>query len=187
MKDNASEPKGKKDLKKRILSNPFLYLSLLIAIAWGVSWMKSETTIEEVKHTAMEKNKEMVSKTKSLIRENDSSNVKLIMKPLVWSIRGEMLRDNLEQVGQYLNHMVKEKNFELLMIVSPDGSVLLSTDKKTEGKDFDIYPEKLLNKNEVIPFYQESINLHISAPIMGYNNRLGTLYARYSVEQIDLK
>ena len=93
-----------------------------------------------------------------------------LSKPLIWSIRAEMLKGNLEQVNIYVKDIVKEKNFQVLQIIDPDGKGILSTNKKVEGKNANILYDSTMLSADAIKIYHTDNNLLImSAPIMGYD------------------
>ena len=68
------------------------------------------------------------------LEQNNHELLMLMCKPLVWSIRAEMLRGNLDQVNTFTSDLVKEKNFQFIHLVDPNGTIIVSTDKKMEGQ-----------------------------------------------------
>ena len=64
-------------------------------------------------YQAQKQKEAIVNMASTQIMQNNIDMLKLLSKPLVWSIRSEMLRGNLEQVNIYTNDMVKEKNFNI--------------------------------------------------------------------------
>lgn len=84
--------------------------------------------------------------------------------------------------------MVKEKNFQKIVVANDKKVAILSTNKKEEGKSF-ISPEKS-NYIEINTTIVENVNdnlLIMTSPIMGFNNRLGTLIVTYSLQNLELK
>lgn len=112
--------------------------------------------------------------------QNNRHMLKLLCKPLVWSIRSEMLRGNLEQVDIYTSDLVKEKNFQFIYIVDPQGQILISTNKKLQGRPASgILADSLLLKDSVTVVNGEDENLIVSAPVMGFDKRLATIIFKY--------
>lgn len=163
----------------RILITICVVAAVLIIGIWiwksvQISNVKKESTAE------MQLLKENVAKQ---IRQSDELHLKSLAKPLVWAIRTEMLKDNISQVNLYVNEMVKEKNFQKVTIVNDKGIAILSTNKKEEGKNF-VSPAKfnyLLTDTTMVENINDSL-LMMSSPVMGFNNRLGTLIITYSIQ-----
>ena len=179
--------KSNTEAKSSFLKNPLVILSIIFILGWIIGWVihsqkinKMEQQIAQIEQTSRAERVLIIENTKEILRERDSLSMKLFMKPLIWAIRAEMLRDNMEQVNQYENQLVKEKNFNLIMVISTDGTIISSTDKKLEGSDFaSLYESKYLDLNEINTTYVDSSIIHVTAPILGYNNKLGTLFIEY--------
>jgi hypothetical protein len=109
-------------------------------------------------------------------------------KPLVWNIRSEMLRGNLEQVNILISDLVKEKNFRYIHIIAPDGNVILSTNKSMEGKPIgnEIDPNLLVIESPAMVIFADKM-LVVAAPIMGVDRRLATLVVGYTTMRIKIK
>lgn len=99
---------------------------------------------------------------------------------LSWAVRGELLRNNLDQVGQYLNELVKMKDTERAVLIGDDGKLLVSTDKKLEeAVAQEIYPEELLQQRKITIHSDVNGRKLLIVPIMGLNNRLATVIISY--------
>ncbi len=90
-----------------------------------------------------------------------------------WSVRSELLRNNVENLSQLLTTFVKESGADLVQLVNPENKIiLLSSDKKFEGNtynqnlDFEI-------ENTVV-FKQDGV-IRIVTPVMGFNSTIGIL------------
>jgi hypothetical protein len=120
--------------------------------------------------------------------ENNRQSLMLLSKPLVWSIRSEMLRGNLEQVNLLVSNLVKEKNFKYIHLIGPDGNVLLSTNKTLEGKPLNIEKAKAVIASDTTTLINEAENVMVVvAPVMGYDSRLATLVFGYQTGMPDFK
>jgi len=122
------------------------------------------------------------------IETDQQDQLKLIVKPMVWSIRSEMLRGNLEQVNILITNMVKEKNFRYIHIIAPDGSVILSTNKSFKRKLIGsvVDPSLLLIDSPEFETYIDNV-LVVAAPVMGVDRRLATLIVGYATTRIKLE
>lgn len=178
----GSEKKGSENGKKKnsfmqfIKKNPVVVTALLgvLAVVIVFFWkdmQRQKQTQKIIKVAAMqleEKNQEMLG---------------LIARPLVWAIRSEMLRGNMEQVDILTTDMVKENNFQFLYLIGPDGDIILSTDKKKEGQKFEeSYQQPILTVESTIVFLQEENLIIVASPVMGYDMRLATLVMAYKPE-----
>ena len=99
---------------------------------------------------------------------------------LSWAVRGELIRNNLDQVSQYLNELVKMKDTERVVLISDDGKLLVSTDKRleeAEGKD--LYPAEVLQKRKITMLSDVNGKKLLVVPVMGLNSRLATVVVSY--------
>ena len=154
---------GKKRASNFIKKKPVLptVLLALVAVTAVYIWkdVQKNSQIALVEKKALEK-----------LDQNNREMLTALSKPLIWSIRAEMLKGNLEQVNIYVKDIVKEKNFQVLQIIDPDGKVILSTNKKVEGKNANILYDSTMLSADAIKIYHSDNNLLImSAPIMGYD------------------
>jgi len=124
--------------------------------------------------------KAVVEVATTQLQDNNQLLLKLISKPLVWNIRAEMLRGNMEQIDLLMNNLVKEKNFQFIHLVEPDGNVILSTNKQMQGQSLDngIIWKALLNDSTVVLVDKANI-ITVVAPVMGFDERMATLVIGY--------
>lgn len=154
--------------------NPVLF-TILVALVALVSVYFWKDTEGKNKRRVVEK---MASE--QLLQINVDM-LKLMAKPLVWSIRSEMLRGNMDQVNIYTKELVQEKNFQYVHIVEPGGKILISTNKKLEGQPAaGILEASLLQTDSVQVVNKENDLLTIAAPVMGYDKKLATIIMDYT-------
>ncbi len=157
---------------------------LLIAIFW--IWKTFE--INNIKKEA-EKNRESLKEeaTKQIVQSHEA-HLKLLAKPYVWAVRSEMMQGNINQVNLFANDMVKEKNFQRIVVANDKGIIVSSTNKKDEGQPFSTVgtDAALSSNNTSVQNVSDSI-LVMTSPIMGFNNRLGTLLIKYAIQKPDFK
>lgn len=110
----------------------------------------------------------------------------LLSRPMVWSIRAEMLRGNNEQIDLFISDMVRERNFRNILITNNSGEIILSTNKMQEGQQADQYVNvELLSAENSLVEADEHGNLILAAPILGFDKRLGTLIIEYQPETFE--
>lgn len=115
------------------------------------------------------------------VMQNDEAVLKLLSKPLVWSIRSELLRGNLEQVDIYTTELVREKNFQFIYLIRPSDSIIVSTDKKLQGQlATNMFDKALLRSDSITLVRNTDSSLTVFAPVMGYDSRLATLVYKYT-------
>ncbi len=164
---------------------------ILLIVVW--IWKSSEIgnlknqsaiEIENTKKQAAIDRQTMQETTKRQIVQSYEAHLKLLAKPYVWAVRAEMMRGNINQVNLFANDMVKEKNFQRIVIANDKGIIVSSTNKKDEGQPFATVGKEagLSGNNTTVENLDDSI-LVMTTPIMGFNNRLGTLLIKYAIQQ----
>lgn len=132
-------------------------------------------------NTKIDKNKNQFENEKTQIitqyeTERDSLQIKslvFVSSVFSWSIRSEMLRDNMENLNQLLTLFVQESSASLVQIVNPDTRmIVLSSDKKYEGTKYVKEVNFEINNPVVI---RDDQMISIITPIMGFSNRIGVL------------
>lgn len=128
----------------------------------------------------------VVQTVTSQLEASQRNMLLLVAKPLVWSVRADMLRGNFEQVDLLITDLVKEKNFQFIHIVAPDGNVILSTNKGLEGKLIgnNVDEALLLVRSPVVVHINHV--LYVSAPVLGIDKQLATLIIGYKAEELVL-
>ena len=99
---------------------------------------------------------------------------------LAWAVRGEMIRNNLDQVDQFFAEIVKLPNIERVLLVGSDGKVLVTTDRRYQGADAtSLVAADVLQQTEVGVRSGTDGAKQLIIPIMGLNSRLGTVVMSY--------
>ena len=131
--------------------------------------------------------KEMTEKASNQLFNTQEDLIKLVAKPLVWNIRAEMLRNNMEQVSILMTDMVRDNTIQYVHLIDTNGLVLLSTNKKLEGQiitnEFD---SSLLKTTEPTTLVIENI-VQVAAPVMGVDRQLGVLILGYQPTMLVLE
>lgn len=162
---------------KKILIIIVIGLLLLASL-----WIWKSIEIKNLKKHAVTEKQEVKKEAALQMLQSHETHLKVLAKPLVWAVRTEMLKNNIGQVNLYTNEMVREPNFQKIVIIDEQGMVLLSTDKKEEGTEFQRPGSNIdLSANTTTVANVNDSLLVMTSPIMGFNNRLGTLLVAYSV------
>ncbi|MEJ7827362.1 MAG: hypothetical protein WKF91_04185 [Segetibacter sp.] len=187
--DNKSEGNlatGNED--KGISKKTMLMIIVVAVILLAIIWIWKEIELNKQRNEANNKMQMLQEKTVGQLANNHTQHLKLLAKPYVWAIRNELLRGNINQVNVYANEMVKEKNFQSIVVANDKGVIISSTNKKNEGKQFATVgkPNYISSDTTIVENINDTV-LVMSSPIMGFNNRLGTLMVTYKVERPDFK
>ncbi|WP_430229482.1 hypothetical protein [Nitrosomonas communis] len=158
---------------------------LLLVIAWkyiAVSQAESRVDRERVQITQdLETERSiMMRRAREYADSQYNKEEERFGQVLSWAVRGELIRNNLDQVSQYLNELVKMKDTERVVLISDDGKLLVSTDKKleeAEGKD--LYPAEVLQKRKITMLSDVNGKKLLVVPVMGLNSRLATVVVSY--------
>jgi hypothetical protein len=159
-----------------------LLVAILTIIALvAILWIWKTMQVNRLKKEQAERVQELKQQTKTMLANSEQYYLGLLAKPYVWAVRTEMMRGNLEQVNLYANDMVKEKNFRSISIADNKGVILSSTNKKLEGQNLTVLGNSIniSTNNTVVDQVNDSLLL-LASPIMGFNDRLGTLIINYT-------
>jgi hypothetical protein len=168
--------------------NKLLVASAIVVILFTALWIWKAVEIKNLKQENEKKESLLRQKATELLSRSDSRYLKLLAKPYVWAIRTEMMKGNIEAVNLYANDMVKEKNFQSIMVVDEKGMVISSTNKKLEGKSYaSVGNAAFLSNDSTVVNKVDDATLEVSSPVMGFNKRIGTLIFNYMPPKAELK
>lgn len=184
-REPAAEPAASP--KPASARGPYLLAGVLAVLLVGaVVWKFS--AVRNVEERAVAERTEIVEQTRKALADQTGYFLRLTAKPLVWAIRREMLRNNLEQVDEYLVQLVKEPAIKQVLIAGPDGTVLLATDKKLEEHPMtEVRPELNLEIETTTIVEDVDGGLLVLSPIMGLDARIATLFLVYAPETVDIE
>lgn len=160
-----------------------LAVAVLIVFAWQQVVMRQAEARLEAERTQMAQKFEadratLVSEANLFLANQGESQSRRFGQALSWAVRGELIRNNLEQVDQFTNELVKVPGIELVVFADAKGKILVASDRKHQGADFgQLYPVDLLQAPEV-SLRQDANGQLLVVPVMGLNSRLGTLVLR---------
>lgn len=181
-KDKLTGGNGDKGISKKTM----LIIIGAAVIVLAIIWTWKEIRINNQRQEAEQKNQMLQDHAAILIADSHKEHLKLLAKPYVWAVRSALLNKNTDQVNQYANEMVKEKNFQSIVVANDKGIIISSTNKKHEGKEFSTIGKSnyLTSDTTIVENINDSI-LVMSSPIMGFNNRLGTMMITYKSKRPD--
>ncbi len=128
----------------------------------------------------------IIGQVESKVAEKNEEMLRLITRPMVWSIRSEIMRGNLDQISIFTADLVRERNFEYIHVIDDEGQIIVSTDKKREGEPVGAVIDRGLTLADNTRILHDDNSLMVVAPVMGYDKRLGTLVISYKPESFIL-
>lgn len=123
---------------------------------------------------------DLTQRAEQIISEQNKTYLQLVAVPLVWAVRSEMIRDNYDQVNQYLEQFIKEKNMKELVVARPDGKVVAATNKKLEGAAItDSFPAEVLQVDTTTLTTRDNGEIMVVSPVMGLSEKVGVMVLVY--------
>ncbi len=163
-----------------------LLLILLLAVfAWQrVALNRAEARLADERSAMTRKFEADRASLVSQVRERATAQADTSRRhfalALAWAVRGELIRNNLDQVDQYFAELVKLPGHSLVLFAAPDGKVLVSTDRKHLGANaVSLAPAEALNQAQIALHAEADGTKLLSIPVMGLNTRMGTVLLRY--------
>ena len=146
-------------------------LVLIAAVAGMYVW----------KNFAVGKTREQLTeKAGRVITQQNEASLQLVMVPLVWAVRSEMIRGNYDQINQYMINFVREPNVNEVVLAKPDGSIVLATNKRLEGTPVaGSFPGTVLQVDKTTVSSLADRGLLAASPVMGISEKLGVLLVVY--------
>lgn len=122
------------------------------------------------------------TQAKANLMENSKRHLMLLAKPYTWAVRTALQQANGSLVNDYANDIVKEKNVVSVMLVDTKNTIISSTNKKYEGKDYlTVGTAYYLSVDSAVVNKVNDSLLVLASPVMSFNSKLGTLIFTYAV------
>ncbi len=171
MKSNSDVNAGP-SLWKRFV---FIFITLVIALLAG--------GIVVVRYQGEQKLQKLALRAESLQRED----IRLFSLPFAWSVRKELMRGNYSQIDEYFNELIQRKEFALVMLVDPAGTIKVSTDRKLLGSSFGhLYTGINLAALQPLSYAVAEHQSLFLVPVMGLNEKIGTIAFVYRYRELPL-
>lgn len=120
------------------------------------------------------------------LQEKDQDMLRLLSRPMVWSVRSELMRNNVEQINIFLGDLVREKSIHFIHVINPEGTIIISTDKNLEGKGVGVVIDRSFLRAETTRIMTRDDDTYVViAPVMGFDKRLGSLIFSYEKDEFD--
>lgn len=174
----------KKSSKFSTILKTTLVVLLIASVLFLFGWyfFTTRTKINKLEDELSYLKTELRTDVRQTLIAQDSFYWRMIMEPFGWAIRNELLNGNVEKINQYLAQFVKEPKVRQALIMDKEGIIIAATDKKLEEQAFaTVYPTYTLEL-ENIHIMEIGEELYIFQPVMGFNERLGTVFIIFAPE-----
>jgi len=169
----AKKPAPKPPSDNKVLKYWYLIVILLLILAVAGTYAWKNMAVARAKA-------DLTQRAEQVIDEQNKTYLQLVAVPLAWAVRSEMIRDNYDQVNQYLAQFIKEKNMKELVVARPDGKVVAATNKKLEGAAItDSFPAEVLQVESTTLTTRDNGEIMVVSPVMGLSEKVGVLVLVY--------
>jgi len=165
-----------------------LWVSLVLVILWAISFawqslaqkrLEAKLETDRAAMTAQADNdrQAMLGQLRARAGEASEASLREFGTALAWAVRGEMIRNNLDQIDQFFTEIVKLPGTERALLAGADGKVAVSTDRRHLGAEAStVVPPEALLLPQVTVRSEADGTLLLVVPVMGLNDRLGTVF-----------
>ncbi len=168
-------------------SKKYWVVIIVLLVAMGGMFLWKTIANKKLRQEQTAQQQQWAEVTRQTITENARQFLRLAAIPLVWAIRSEMLKENYEQINEFLIEFVKEAHIQQILVAKTDGKVVVATDKKKEGAPFaSLFPGAFLEKNQTTVADDANGNIIVVSPIMAFNRKLGIFLMVYEPEKTAL-
>ena len=163
-------------------TRPFLYtigallLLVLIMFFWKGCAVRNVQKQVDVERAELASQQEQLEQR---LREETAQRVEEVLRlmavPLGWAVRTEAIGDDYDQIEDYANNLLKQPRVRRVVLVTPEGNVRMSTDRKLQGQPAAQLFGDLTAQQEITLRKDDAGDYQLMVPILGYNERLGSL------------
>lgn len=186
----ATQPAAMSTDRKIILG---LAAALVVVVIGMYGWKAAAVSAAEDKLVEMgvqhaEARSQLIVQAKQLDGRRTEEALHLFSTPFAWAVRRELMVANRDQIDQYFSELVQAKGFESAILAQPDGKVVVASDRKNLAATFSsLYPANYLDAKEIMLQPASNGSLHAIIPILGLNQRLGTVVLEYTAPAYPLQ
>ena len=165
-----------------------LWVSLALLILWAISFawqslaQKRLAATLEADRAAMtaqfdNDRQALLGQLRGRAGEASEASLREFGMALAWAVRGEMIRNNLDQVDQFFTEIVKLPSTERALLADAGGRIAVATDRRHLGAEAStlVAPETLALPQVTVRSEADGTVLLV-VPVMGLNDRLGTVF-----------
>lgn len=147
--------------------NSLLVLALIVVVCW---WFIQLNVVK--KQMLTEKNN-IIHTYETKLDSLSTEKFELFTKAFSLAVRGELIRENMDQVNQFFISIVKEPGIRKIQLIDAvSETILISTDKKEEGLAVN---NRIILDAETTFHFTDETGFKIISPVMGLNSKIGIL------------
>lgn len=165
----------------------YLYLILLLILMTAGVFLWKSIEIRGLEKKMDEQKVALTKKSQAILDSKTQEFLNLLTLTLSWAVQKELISENYVLINDYLIELVKKPGMKLILLATPDGKIVVSTDKSLEGKEASqVIPLELLNIDSIQVSEDINENFRVVAPIFNLNQKIGILVLIYSKERVNL-
>ncbi len=180
---------GKQSAPKKKISTKTILILVAVAVAIITPVVIYFVMDAKISRLQREQQKEIAAvqgQAAEMVRQVNEINLQHMAKVFSWAIRAEAMRNNAEQMNQMVTELVKIDEYQKVVLLAENGSVVISSDKKYEGEGLsESFYQSVIGSNEVKIYPQKNGDLFVSAPVFGIDTRLGTVVIAYKPSALE--
>jgi len=153
-----------------------LALLVFIMFFWkGCAVRSVEKRVEDERAELATQQEQLEQRLREETAQRIEEVLQLMAVPLGWAVRTEAIGDDYDQIDDYANQLLKQPRVRRVVLVTPEGNVRMSTDRKIQGTPAEEVFGDLAAQPEITLRKDDSGVYQLMVPILGYNERLGSL------------
>ena len=174
----------KPPVERKLLIYAVVVSAVLLAAMFG--WKElSLFRFERAIQVERESERAELAARESLMRDEAISRVSQMLElfsvPLAWSMRTEAIKEDYDQIEEYMLQLIKQPAVRGVAFVDDEGNVKLATDRKMQNESAEQLFGDLTAADETVLRTVDD-ELRLMVPVLGYNVRLGSLVVVFSSE-----
>jgi hypothetical protein len=153
-----------------------LVLLLIVMYIWkGVAVSQADKRFEKERAELAAQREELEESMRVATAERVEEMLRLMGMPLGWAVRTEAIAEDYDQIEEYAARLVKEPRIRRVVVVTAEGDIRISTDRKLQGEPASTFFGELASKGDITLQKSDSGEYDLIVPILGYTGRLGSV------------
>ncbi len=180
---SSAEPSGLNRSRKIMLGVAIALVAVAAGMyVWKVAAVSAvEGQLAQLQARQAEDRTDLIEQARQLDMRHAEASLRRFSVPFAWSVRRDLMAANLDQIDQYFTELVQMEEFRSAVLASPDGKVIVASDRKKLTADFSsLYPDLPVQAREIQILRDTGGILRASIPILGLNQQLGMVVLEFA-------
>lgn len=166
------------------IKNHIWYLLALVLLFVGLVWLTvtffgAKTDFDTILLEKQNQMTELETNHKIVLDSLQKTRVEQISTIFSWSVRSELVRENLEQIDQLFRKFIKESGVKRVELIDETShKVVMSSDRKTENEEI-LSDDSMFNLSD-LQIIDNGTELLVLVPLMDLNKKVGVLRIVYT-------